>query len=322
MEYLVNISKRRAFWSLNEDILKITVLTTNTPYPSRMIRRIRACTHQRPQRKHDQYAVSKEDQYAALEIMDDPNITIKEYIRLEEKKLENMGKCLTEKLLNMALLSRNQRHQYLRVRVFNFKGVPNLMAEGLSARMLMEYRDAHGVSLFISWAWRLLFDIRGPLVHELILEFFSTFMFGEAVLDLDMLGALQFQLGGAWCRLSWRQFILALGLHTVDETKTVGFERQPDAAAGAPRVAQDDPFVDEGDQAVLCEVIGAMARDFYRFTICAASGIAQLLDSARVTYMTYFETRIPYQHRVRQRTGYPHQRAEWRREIDFNCEVK
>ncbi|GKB00727.1 hypothetical protein Tco_0828720, partial [Tanacetum coccineum] len=68
MEYLVNISKRRAFWSLNEDILKITILTTNTPYPSRKIRRIRACTHQRPQRKLDQYAVSREDQYAVLEI--------------------------------------------------------------------------------------------------------------------------------------------------------------------------------------------------------------------------------------------------------------
>ncbi|GKC23410.1 hypothetical protein Tco_1025560, partial [Tanacetum coccineum] len=50
MEYLVNISKRRAFWSLNEDILKITILKTNTSYPSRKIRRIRACTHQRPQR--------------------------------------------------------------------------------------------------------------------------------------------------------------------------------------------------------------------------------------------------------------------------------
>ncbi|GJW66221.1 hypothetical protein Tco_0120645 [Tanacetum coccineum] len=41
-EYLVNISKRHAFWSLKEDILKITVLTTNTPYPSRKIRRIAA----------------------------------------------------------------------------------------------------------------------------------------------------------------------------------------------------------------------------------------------------------------------------------------
>ncbi|GKA87660.1 hypothetical protein Tco_0809424 [Tanacetum coccineum] len=44
------------------------ILTTNTPYPSRKIQRIRACTHQRPQRKEDQYAVSREDQYAVLDI--------------------------------------------------------------------------------------------------------------------------------------------------------------------------------------------------------------------------------------------------------------
>ncbi|GJU06723.1 retrovirus-related pol polyprotein from transposon TNT 1-94 [Tanacetum coccineum] len=67
MEYLVNISKRRAFWSLNKDILKNIVLTTNTPYPSRKIRRIRVCTYQRPQRKLDQYVISSEDQYAINE---------------------------------------------------------------------------------------------------------------------------------------------------------------------------------------------------------------------------------------------------------------
>ncbi|GKA21929.1 hypothetical protein Tco_0707891 [Tanacetum coccineum] len=55
----VMVSKRRTFWSLNEDILKITILKTNTPYPSRKIRRIRACTHQRPQKIKDQYAVSR-----------------------------------------------------------------------------------------------------------------------------------------------------------------------------------------------------------------------------------------------------------------------
>ncbi|GJY00409.1 hypothetical protein Tco_0357427, partial [Tanacetum coccineum] len=37
----------------------ITILKTNTPYPSRKIRRIRACTHQRPQKIKDQYAVSR-----------------------------------------------------------------------------------------------------------------------------------------------------------------------------------------------------------------------------------------------------------------------
>ncbi|GJS50591.1 hypothetical protein Tco_0623953 [Tanacetum coccineum] len=57
-------------------------------------------------------------------------------------------------------------------------------------RMLIEHRDAQGYSVFTSRAWRRLFEIKGPLVHELILEFFSTFRFGEAVLDLDMAGAL------------------------------------------------------------------------------------------------------------------------------------
>ncbi|GJY43993.1 hypothetical protein Tco_0432206 [Tanacetum coccineum] len=47
---------------------------TNTPYPSRKIRRIRACTHQRPQRKQDQYVVSREDQYVVLEIWNEYNI--------------------------------------------------------------------------------------------------------------------------------------------------------------------------------------------------------------------------------------------------------
>ncbi|GJT66000.1 hypothetical protein Tco_1017480 [Tanacetum coccineum] len=84
MEYLVNISKRRAFWSLNEDILKITILTTNTPYPLRKIRHIRACTHQIPQRKEDQYAVSSEAQYAVLEIMT-------KVIKGEFEKLEDLN---------------------------------------------------------------------------------------------------------------------------------------------------------------------------------------------------------------------------------------
>ncbi|GKB38395.1 hypothetical protein Tco_0883337 [Tanacetum coccineum] len=72
----------------------------------------------------------------------------------------------------MALPPRDQRHQYVRfeglqytegdiadyetrlakiykrevhrVQVFDFKGLPDLMAEGLSSRMLMEHRDAQG----------------------------------------------------------------------------------------------------------------------------------------------------------------------------------
>ncbi|GJY31920.1 hypothetical protein Tco_0415415 [Tanacetum coccineum] len=70
-----------------------------------------------------------------------------------------------------------------------------------------------------------LFDTRGPLVRELILEFLNTLRFGEVVLDFDAPGTIQFQLGGARRRLSWRQFILALGLHTEEEMKSLSFAR-------------------------------------------------------------------------------------------------
>ncbi|GKE55134.1 hypothetical protein Tco_1490290 [Tanacetum coccineum] len=79
----------------------------------------------------------------------------------------------------------------------------------------------------------------------------------------------------------------------------------PAAARTMPqRMARLEEDVHEirGALAKQREVIGAMARDFSRFTVWVTSGIAQLLDSARVTYMPYFETCIPYQRRVRQRT--------------------
>ncbi|GJR86953.1 hypothetical protein Tco_0210964 [Tanacetum coccineum] len=69
IEYLVKDRKRRTFWSLNEDILKITILKTNTSYPSRKIQHIHAFTHQRPQRNKAQYAVSRRSQYAILKIL-------------------------------------------------------------------------------------------------------------------------------------------------------------------------------------------------------------------------------------------------------------
>ncbi|GJW49888.1 hypothetical protein Tco_0091239 [Tanacetum coccineum] len=95
------------------------------------------------------------------------------------------------------------------------------MAERLTSRMLMEHRDAQGHSLFTGRAWRRLFEVRGPLVFELIMKLFSTFMFSEAIVDIDVVGTLQFQLGGAKRHMS--QFILALGLHTAEEMETTGF---------------------------------------------------------------------------------------------------
>ncbi|GKD22674.1 hypothetical protein Tco_1224377 [Tanacetum coccineum] len=78
--------------------------------------------------------------------------------------------------------------------------------------------------LFTSHAWRRLFEIQGPLVCEFMLEFFSTCKISDTVLELDAADTLCFQLGGVSHSMSWRQFILALGLHTDKEMAGDGFD--------------------------------------------------------------------------------------------------
>ncbi|GJZ58717.1 hypothetical protein Tco_0614533 [Tanacetum coccineum] len=55
MEYLVKISKKARILELKRRHLKITVLTSNTPYPSRKIRRICACTSQKTTKETRSY---------------------------------------------------------------------------------------------------------------------------------------------------------------------------------------------------------------------------------------------------------------------------
>ncbi|GJR96457.1 retrovirus-related pol polyprotein from transposon TNT 1-94 [Tanacetum coccineum] len=72
-----------------------------------------------------------------------------------------------------------------RVLVLDFESLSAMMVEGLTIRMFMKHRDAQGQSVFTNYAWRRLFEVRGPLVFELIMEFFSTFRFSEAIIDID-----------------------------------------------------------------------------------------------------------------------------------------
>ncbi|GKG33524.1 hypothetical protein Tco_0433683, partial [Tanacetum coccineum] len=67
----------------------------------------------------------------------------------------------------MALPPRDQRHEYLR-----FKGLQYTDADIADFEMrLSRIYKREGHIVFTSRAWRRLFDIRGLLVHELILEF-------------------------------------------------------------------------------------------------------------------------------------------------------
>ncbi|GJX10516.1 hypothetical protein Tco_0200375 [Tanacetum coccineum] len=147
--------------------------------------------------------------------------------------------------------------------------------------------------------WRRLFDTRGPLVWELILEFLSTLRFGEVLLDLDAPGLhTGEEIESPDFAMYWserpppsytliRDLVLRLChrmmAHSIvgrsQEPKkawvAMGVERKPDAAAGAPAVAEDAPAIDEG----------------------------RMMDRAGVTYTPYSQTHMSYQRCVRQRTG-------------------
>ncbi|GJR90135.1 reverse transcriptase domain-containing protein [Tanacetum coccineum] len=87
-EYIAIRSYEYDIWERNEDNMskiyqdifqkkdegwKITILKTNTPYPSKKTRRIRACTHQRPQKDKDQYADEVSNQHSYnFNVVDDP----------------------------------------------------------------------------------------------------------------------------------------------------------------------------------------------------------------------------------------------------------
>ncbi|GKE18830.1 hypothetical protein Tco_1426407 [Tanacetum coccineum] len=142
-----------------------------------------------------------------------------------------------------ARLARIYRREVHMVQVFDFGGLSDLMADGLSARILMEHRDAQGVSLF-----------------------------GEAILDLDTPGALQFQLGRSRRRLSWRQFIIALGLHTREEMESPGISSAGEFLGTTPSyTAIRDPIL----------------RFFHRLISCSIAGRSQAPEKMIMTDLFY-----------------------------------
>ncbi|GJW46477.1 hypothetical protein Tco_0078123 [Tanacetum coccineum] len=80
-----------------------------------------------------------------------------------------------------------------RVHVLDFEGLAPEMRQDLAERLWMVYTRDDGQKGFVSYAWRRLFEIRAPLVR------------------------------GARRSMTWRQVILALGLHTAEEMAKDGF---------------------------------------------------------------------------------------------------
>ncbi|GJW67912.1 hypothetical protein Tco_0122336 [Tanacetum coccineum] len=262
--------------------------------------------------------------------MDNPNITMEEYIRLEEEKARRHGKVYNwETAMYGKIWYDEDVHDLRSVEtkfqaiVFNDElssektlsceptiwlfhlGIRGISILGLRdystlmliswilrrGRMLMEHKDAQGQTVFTSQAWRRLFEIRGPLVHELILEFFSTFRFKEGVLDLDigsnveimhrfmpvpLLGGGQtpekvtvtdlFYLRGMDVGSVNIPYLLARNLRIdkivrEDSMFMIWFELV--VVAGVPDATEDDPVADEGAPAVptpMYEIRGALGE--------------------------------------------------------------
>ncbi|GJZ54998.1 hypothetical protein Tco_0610191, partial [Tanacetum coccineum] len=167
------------------------------------------------------------------------------------------------------------------VQVVDFHGMPELMRDGLFAWMVMENHDDAGVVVFTSRAWGRLFDTRGPL----------------------------FQLGGARRRLRWRQFILALGLHTREEMESFDFARYCSKSKRMiPRkgdlhdywrgISTDEDFLGPPPSYTLIKDL--MQRFCHRMMAHSIAGRSQALENVTVTDLFYLRwldvilVNIPY----------------------------
>ncbi|GJZ21405.1 reverse transcriptase domain-containing protein [Tanacetum coccineum] len=79
----------------------------------------------------------------------------------EEEQNEKLVSKNGYDVFDMTLPPRDRDISILGLRVWSIQGLIDLMAEGLSARMLMEHKDAQGQSVFTNRAWKRLFEIVG-----------------------------------------------------------------------------------------------------------------------------------------------------------------
>ncbi|GJW93571.1 hypothetical protein Tco_0173243 [Tanacetum coccineum] len=156
------------------------------------------------------------------------------------------------------------------VYVLDFTSLTEGVRQTLGDRLSMVYTGDEGQELFTSNAWRRLFEIRAPLVRELILESLSTCRMSDTEMGLDVADTLCFQLGAHFGLVSDPRLrglsVVTSELHLIDLHKlgminiclrvgdtwawiASGPERQSDVAAGALGVTKDAPAVDEGAQA-------------------------------------------------------------------------
>ncbi|GJY25541.1 hypothetical protein Tco_0400267 [Tanacetum coccineum] len=77
-----------------------------------------------------------------------------------------------------------------RVHVLDFAGLTDSMRQTLGDMLSMVYTGDDRQAFFTSHAWRRLFEVRGPLVKEFMLEFFSTCRMSDTEMGLNVADTL------------------------------------------------------------------------------------------------------------------------------------
>nr|GEZ90004.1 hypothetical protein [Tanacetum cinerariifolium] len=196
-----------------------------------------------------------------------------------------------------------------------------------ATRMLMEHKDAQGQIVFTSRAWRRLFDIRGPLVHELILEFFSTFRLiacsiaerSQApkkvmVTDLFYLRGMDINsvnipyLLARYLRLfasGRKSGALILGGQFVARLDEHFGLLTEERLLGLTIISPTLPVINMDELVRLQILARSMPQRMDRIEedVCKIRGALGEQREARVTYTSYVDFQIPYQRRVRRRTS-------------------
>ncbi|GJS03446.1 hypothetical protein Tco_0319954 [Tanacetum coccineum] len=186
--------------------------------------------------------------------------------------------------IDMALPPHEQRHRFLRVQVFDFRGLPDLMAEGLSDMMSMEHQDDQGFRIYSTRdflgttpSYTMIWDPILRMCHSLIahsiarrsqapekvtvtdLYYLRGMDVGPVNVPYLLARYLRLFADGrkSGAHISGGQFVARLAKHfgllaaeilrglTVIAIELPIIERQLEVTAGAP--AEDAPAVDEGD---------------------------------------------------------------------------
>ncbi|GJS21737.1 hypothetical protein Tco_0450369 [Tanacetum coccineum] len=164
-----------------------------------------------------------------------------------------------------AQITKNVEEDLMDWNILNTLGCDNAIEDMLEVRVNKIGSDE---VLFTFEAWKRAFDINEPIYTELCHEFYATFDFDEAVVDVELMmkKAIKFRLCGKAYAMSVLDFAKRLGLYTGAEIQEYGFETY---FIGGLR--NDDDFMDEEkgswyierktlDANILRELIGSNGR--------------------------------------------------------------